>query len=132
MSGLKHMSQQTNLCSFPPGLPFFYLLVTHLLILGFGLVFSYKKNMSWSGLGFTFMITVIVFQYFFIVSAFWNYTGVGGYHGFVDWGNKFGVYLSEGVGATVQTFGLTAVQAFKCSMSMVVAFAIMAGKTGPL
>lgn len=49
---------------------------TSINILGFGLYFSYLKNMIWSGLGFTFLITVIVFQYYFVVNGFWTKANV--------------------------------------------------------
>lgn len=32
--------------------------------------------MLWSGLGFTFLITVIVFQYYFVINAFWTKSNV--------------------------------------------------------
>lgn len=45
-------------------------------IIGFGLYFSYLKNMLWSGLGFNFLITVMVFQYYFLINGFWSKANV--------------------------------------------------------
>lgn len=43
---------------------------------GFGLYFSYVKNMLWSGLGFTFFITAGVLQWYVVVNAFWSKANV--------------------------------------------------------
>jgi len=43
-----------------------------LFYLGFGLVLGYMKHLSFSGLGFTLLITAMTFQWYFIVNAFWS------------------------------------------------------------
>jgi hypothetical protein len=47
------------------------------LYAGFGLYFSYLKNMLWSGLGFTLLITSLVLQWYVLVNAFWSKANLG-------------------------------------------------------
>jgi lysylphosphatidylglycerol synthetase-like protein (DUF2156 family) len=43
-----------------------------LCIVGFGLVLTYVNKLSWSGIGFAFLIVVLTFQYYFLINAFWT------------------------------------------------------------
>jgi hypothetical protein len=79
------------------------------------------------------LITVITFQYFFLISGFWSKARVSLSTDNFDFSDKrFNVWLSEENGAVSQTNGNTAVGAFKCALSIVVAFAAIMGKAGPL
>lgn len=91
--------------------------------------------MLWSGIGFTFLITVLVFQFYFLINGFWSKANVQ-FSG-TDWSNTWiATYLSDENGDTssggIDTQGNTAVGAFKCALSMCIAFAAIGGRAGPL
>jgi lysylphosphatidylglycerol synthetase-like protein (DUF2156 family) len=46
--------------------------IAFLCIVGFGLVLTYVNRLSWSGIGFAFLIVVLTFQYYFLINAFWT------------------------------------------------------------
>ena len=61
---------------------------------GFGLYFSYLRSNVWSGIGFTFFITTLVFQLYFLINGFW--TRVPIQTSTVTWSNrKINAYLSN-------------------------------------
>lgn len=49
-----------------------------------------------------------------------------------QWGNKFLVFLTDSDNLNNTTNGVTVLQAFKCSLANVVAFAAILGRGGPL
>ncbi len=54
------------------------------------------RSLSWSGIGFTFMITVIVFQYYFLINGFWSKAKLqNSVSGFLDSDKAFSVFLSD-------------------------------------
>jgi hypothetical protein len=109
------------------------LIGTNMFYLGFGLVFSYVKNMPWSGLGFTFLITVLTFQYYFLINGFWSKVQIqDSTTKFLDDDKNVYVFMSDENGNNINTLDNTATQAFKCSLSMAVAFACFSGRAGPL
>ena len=100
--------------------------------LGFGLSFSLGKNKIWSSLGFHLLITVITFQLYFLVSAFWTNVGISGSSKTFTWGNKFPAFLTDSNNNSFGTCGITAVQALKCSLANGISFAAISGRAGPL
>ena len=46
------------------------------LLVGFGLVLSYLKEMFWTGVGFALMITALCIVYYPIANAFWTKTRI--------------------------------------------------------
>lgn len=67
------------LLNYIPVKGFFQPLVTALVVvLGFGLIFSYNRKLLFSGLGFTFFIFAFVLQYYPLVNAFWTKTQILG------------------------------------------------------
>lgn len=42
-----------------------------LVIVGFGLIFSYLRKMAWSGIGFALLISALCFEFYFMFNAFW-------------------------------------------------------------
>lgn len=99
---------------------------------GFGLSFSMGKNKIWSSLGFNLLITAVSFQLYFLVSGFWTIAGVSGANRSLNWGGKMPVFLSDSNNMTTVTYGMTAVQALKCSLANAIAFAAISGRAGPL
>ncbi len=72
------------------------LIGTNYSYVGFGLVFTYVKNMPWSGLGFTFLITVLTFQYYFLINGFWSKAQIQDSDTkFVDDNKHIYVYMSD-------------------------------------
>ena len=58
---------------------FFQPLVTALVVvLGFGLIFSYNRKLLFSGLGFSFFIFAFVLQFYPLINAFWTRTQILG------------------------------------------------------
>jgi hypothetical protein len=100
--------------------------------IGFGLLFSISKNGAWAGLGFTFLITVVTFQLFFLVSALWSQINVHGQSTTYSWGDHIPVFLTNTNTLNISTYDNTAVHAFKCALANVIAFAAIAGRAGPL
>jgi hypothetical protein len=99
---------------------------------GFGLIFSIGKNKIWSSLGFTLFITAITFQLYFLVSGFWTNAGISGANNSLNWGSHLPTFLSDSNNLSTTTYGLTAIQALKCSLSNAIIFAGIAGRAGPL
>lgn len=95
-------------------------------------MFSLGKNKIWSALGFTFFITAISFQFYFLVSWFWTNVGISGNSTFFSWGNRIPVFLTSSNSLNVATNSNTAIQAFKCSLANSIAFAAIAGRAGLL
>lgn len=50
----------------------------------------------------------------------------------MSWGNKIPTYLTDSNNLNNATYGITAIQAFKCSLANVIAFAAISGRAGPL
>ena len=46
--------------------------IAFLCIVGFGLLMTYVNKLSWSGIGFAFLIVALTFQYYFLINAFWT------------------------------------------------------------
>jgi hypothetical protein len=90
------------------------------------------KNKIWSSLGLNLFITAITFQLYFLIAAFWTNAGISGSSKSFSWGNKFPVFLTELDNNSIITNGITAVQAFKCSLANGIAFAAISGRAGPL
>jgi hypothetical protein len=91
--------------------------------------------MLWSGLGFTFFITVGVLQWYVIVNAFWSKANVQLAN--TDWSKTYiSTYLSDENADTnsggIDTLGNTMVGGFKCALSMSIIFAAIGGRAGPL
>lgn len=99
---------------------------------GFGLVFSLAQYKVWSSLGFTLLITALTFQLYFLVSGLWTNVNISQANKTLSWGGKLPVYLTDSNTSNVQTYGMTAVQAFKCALANSVAFAAIGGRAGPL
>ena len=106
------------------GITFFYI--------GFGLHFSIARNKIWSTLGFNLLILAITFQLYFLASSFWHFVGVANYNSELSWHSRFPVYLTNNNNSLVKTYGLTAMQALKCSLANIIAFAAILGRAGPL
>ena len=45
-------------------------------IIGLGGIMSYVTGLKWSGFGFALLITVLCYQYYFLVNAFWTKTDI--------------------------------------------------------
>jgi hypothetical protein len=86
----------------------------------------------WSSIGLTLFITVITYQLYFPVSAYWNFVNVSGLTASWNWGNKIPVYLTNSNNTLTPTFGVTSVGAFKCALANVIAFAAIIGRAGLL
>lgn len=91
--------------------------------------------MLWSGLGFTFMITAGVIQWYVLVNAFWSKANVQVAN--TDWSKTYiATYLSDENGDTsnggVDTLGNTIVGALKCALSVNIIFQSIGGRAGPL
>jgi hypothetical protein len=92
--------------------------------------------MLWSGLGFTFLITAGVIQWYVLVNAFWSKANVQMAN--TDWSKTYvGTYLSDensdtNISTGVDTLGNTMVGGFKCALSMSIIFAAIGGRAGPL
>jgi len=102
---------------------------------------TYVAGLKWSGFGFALLITVLCYQYYFLISAFWTKTDIQ--RTFVDaanvnslpeqyFGDDFFIYVSEAYGATLRTFGSTATGAFKMALTITIAFSAVVGRAGPL
>lgn len=101
---------------------------------------TYVTGLKWSGFGFSLLITVLCFQYYFLINAFWtkadvqytnqNQNGTPG--SLQNYGDIFNVYLSDAIGSAVKTFGNTACGAFKMALTICIAFSAVVGRAGPL
>lgn len=96
------------------------------------MIFSLGKNKIWSSLGFTFFITAISFQLYFLVSGLWTNAGISGKSATFAWGNRFPVFLTNSNNLNLATNNNTAIQAFKCALANSIAFAAIAGRAGLL
>lgn len=47
-----------------------------LTVLGFGLVFSYLKRLTWSGVGYALLITALCVEFYPLANAFWTKTRI--------------------------------------------------------
>ena len=91
--------------------------------------------MFWSGIGFTLLITSFTFQFYFIINGLFTRINLQG-----GWDNindlYLPIYLNEEIGQNgtsgVNTFGLTALNAYKCSLAMVISFMGINGRAGPI
>lgn len=100
--------------------------------LGFGLVFSIGKHKIWSSLGFTLLITAVTFQLYFLICGLWINVNLNQANKTLKWQDKLPVYLTDSNNSSIQTYGMTAVQAFKCAIANSIAFAAISGRAGPL
>lgn len=41
-------------------------------VIGLGGIMSYVSGLKWSGFGFALLITVLCYQYYFLINAFWT------------------------------------------------------------
>lgn len=101
---------------------------------------TYVTGLKWSGFGFALLITVLCYQYYFLINAFWtkadvqatNVAAGGGPQELQNYGDKFNIYLSDGIGSVYKTFGNTACGAFKMALTVCIAFSAVIGRAGPL
>lgn len=102
---------------------------------------TYVTGLKWSGFGFALLITVLCYQYYFLVNAFWTkadvqYTNQSAdgiaQQGLQNYGDTFNVYLSDAIGKFYKTFGNTACGAFKLALTICIAFSAVIGRAGPL
>lgn len=101
--------------------------------LGFGLFFSYLRNYNWSGLGFTFFITSVVFQLYFLVNGLWIRIRVDSTANLpAVLGSTIKIYLNDEVFSAIanSTHQATAVGAAKCALALSIAFAAVGGRAG--
>lgn len=64
------------------------------MLIGFGLYFSYLRNMLWSGLGFNFLIVAGVLQFYPLINGFWTKANVQ--TASTDWSDTYiQIYLSD-------------------------------------
>lgn len=117
-----------------------------LVVVGFGLVFSYVRRLVWSSIGFSLLITCLTIELYFLMNAFWTKVDIGSVlagQGTPTWNslfedNKtFRIYLANfGLGATVSgdtsTYGATLTGAIQAALANVVAYSAILGKAGPL
>jgi len=77
----------------------------------------------------------MVFQYYFLINGFWSKANVQSSDSSFS-GTYIQAYLSDENGdisnGGTDTLGATAVGAFKCALSMCIAFAAIGGRGGPL
>lgn len=91
------------------------------------------RHLAWSGIGFTLLVTMITFQYYFLINGFWTKANLQFSKTWFTLPDKsISIFLSEEFGSSLATYGNTAAGAFKCALSMVVAFAAISGRGGPL
>lgn len=65
------------------------------------------------------------------MNSFWTQANVQEAN--IDYRNThIGAYLSDENGSNTNIYGLTAIEAFKCALSMSIAFAAIGGRAGPL
>lgn len=110
-------------------------------IIGLGGIMSYVTGLKWSGFGFALLITVLSYQYYFLINAFWTKTDIQ--RTFADVNNlptqteqyfgwDFNIWVSEAYGSVYRTFGNTATGAFKMALAITIAFSAVVGRAGPL
>lgn len=101
--------------------------------LGFGLVFSYLKRLSWSSLGFSLLITATCVELYPLVNALYTKSIIQQNPIVNNFSNsKFSIFLSNYDIATGANYSNTITTAFKCALSLVVAFSSILGRAGPL
>lgn len=95
---------------------------------------TYVTGLKWSGFGFALLITVLCYQYYFLINAFWTKADIQTNNGvpLQYYGEKFNIYLSDGIASLVRTFGNTACGAFKMALTICIAFSAVIGRAGPL
>ncbi len=99
-----------------------------LAVVGFGLIFSYNKRLLWSGLGFNLLIVAIVIQFYPLMNAFWSRTRL--YNATDEFrGGKDFFRIHSG---TDETEFNTLTMAFRCAISMCVAFSFVLGRAGAI
>lgn len=110
-------------------------------VIGLGGIMSFVTGLKWSGFGFALLITVLCYQYYFLVNAFWTKTDIQPTNRDVNnlptgteqyFGNDFIIWVSEAAGGAFKTFGNTATGAFKMAMTITIAFSAIVGRAGPL
>lgn len=102
---------------------------------------TYVTGLKWSGFGFALLITVLCYQYYFLISAFWTKTDIQRTFANINniatekeqyFGDDFLIWVSQAYGNTVKTFGNTATGAFKMALTITIAFSAVIGRAGPL
>lgn len=102
---------------------------------------TYVTGLKWSGFGFALLITVLCYQYYFLISAFWTKTDIqrtfadvsnNSTQGEQYFGDDYLIWVSEIIGGAVRTFGCTATGAFKMALTITIAFSAVIGRAGPL
>ena len=100
-------------------------------------MFSYLKRLTWSGIGFAFLITALCIQFYPLVNAFWTKTAIqknptaNTFSG-SSASNYFNLFLSNLEIIAGANYGNTVTTAIKCALSILVAFSSILGRAGPL
>lgn len=119
------------------------------MISGFGLFHAYFRNSSLSAIGFTLLIASICYQHYFLVNAFWskaniqkadtNFLDVDRTYERIIMGENsvstpvnYAPYSTIPSGLLKTSLGATVWNAFKATLSIVVAFSAMLGRAGPM
>lgn len=110
-------------------------------IIGLGGVMTYVTGLKWSGLGFALLITVLCYQYYFLINAFWTKSDIQRTHITSNnspngteqyYGDDFLMWVSDAAGEKFRTYGNTATGAFKMALTITIAFSAVIGRAGPL
>lgn len=95
--------------------------------------FSYLRNYNWSGIGYTFFINALVFQFYYLVNGFWLRTKLNdNSSSFKD--TIINAYLSNETffSSSTDPYDATLVGATKCGLALSITFAAIAGRAGYL
>ena len=112
--------------------------VNFIIYQGFGLVFSYLKRLSWSGIGFAFLITAICVEFYPLVNAFWTKAQLQknptqtSFNGSTNGSVYFSLFLSNLEITAGANYANTITTSIKCGLSLLVAFSSILGRAGPL
>lgn len=101
---------------------------------GFGLLFSYLKKLTWTGLGFTFLITALSIEFYPLFNAFWTRVNIPGYTfqgtpNFTTSTINFNLHLTNAESRNY-TFGNTITMAIKCGLACSIGFSSILGRSG--
>lgn len=100
---------------------------------GFGLFFGYHKRLTWSSLGFAFLITALCIEFYPLFNAFWIKAGIEDNPTKIGFDNKdFTLLLSNFDVPTGANYSNTITTAFRCALSMMAAFSCILGRAGSL
>jgi hypothetical protein len=96
---------------------------------------SYMKGLSWSGLGFAFLITALCIQVYPLINTFWSKAGIQDNATVTNFSTKElnQLYLSNSeVTFGGQVYGSTITNGLKCALAIVAAFSSVLGRVGSL